>query len=113
MQSSTLEELLSEDKAGLPHKAFEYLKKHTRAYKLALASVVAFPEMYSVLLTEKELNIIPSYEYQLVYVQHAAVTMPVIYAVAVLGTYIDIELFSKIASKSYKKIKGYLNKKLK
>jgi hypothetical protein len=110
MESSNLEELLSEgNKVKIKDKALGYIKKHPRAYKLAIAGVAAFPEMYSVLSAEKGLNIIPSYEYQFAYVQHAAATLPIIYAVAVLGTYIDIELFSRIASRAYKKVKNYIN----
>ena len=103
MEQSNLEGLLSNNKSQIKGKVFSYLKKHPRVYNLAVSSIAAFPEMYSVLSAEKWLNIIPRYEYQFAYVQHAAITLPIIYAVAVVGTYLDIELFSRIASKAYKK----------
>ncbi len=110
VESSNLEELLSDNKSQLKQKAFNYLKKHPKTYKLLLSGIMAFPEMYSGLLTEKELNIIPSYEYHFAYVQHAAATLPVIYAVAVIGTYLDIELARVVYSKFGKKIKEYFKK---
>ncbi len=110
MESSNLEELLPENKSQLKQKAFNYLKKHPKTYKLLLSGIMAFPEMYSGLLTEKEFNIIPGYEYHFAYVEHAAATLPVIYAVAVLGTYLDIELARVAYSKFGKKIKNSLKR---
>ncbi|MCL4397151.1 hypothetical protein M1494_02280 [Candidatus Parvarchaeota archaeon] len=107
MESSNLEELLSDNKFQFKQGAFEYLKKHSKAYKIALSGIMAFPEMYSVLLAEKVLHIIPSYEYQFAYVQHATATLPVIYAVAVIGTYLDLELVKAVYLKFGKRIKDY------
>ncbi|MCL4372735.1 hypothetical protein M1384_01575 [Candidatus Parvarchaeota archaeon] len=102
MGPSNLEGLLSNDKVQIKDKFFGYIKKHPKAYKLAVLGIAAFPEAYSVLLAEKGLNIIPSYEYQFAYVQHAAITLPITYGVAVIGTYIDFKLFSMAALKLYK-----------
>ncbi|MGC8533190.1 MAG: hypothetical protein ACP5MV_00985 [Candidatus Parvarchaeum sp.] len=68
---------------------------------------MAFPEMYSVLSAERTLHIIPSYEYQFAYVQHAAAILPVIYGVAVIGVYLDLELARVAYLKFGKKIKYY------
>ena len=106
MAADNLEHLLSEDKRKIKQKVFNYIRKHPRMYNLAVSSIAAFPEMYAVLSAEKKLNIIPIHEYQFAYMQHAAVTLPIVYAVAVIGTYIDFKLFSMAALKLYKHFNG-------
>jgi hypothetical protein len=102
MGFTSLDTLLSGEGKQIKHNALGSLKKHAKTYKLAISSIFAFPEMYCGLLIEKESNLIPPYEYQLAYLHYAAVTFPILYAFAVMGTYIDLELFKVTISKFYK-----------
>lgn len=68
-------------------------KVYNKLYKLGFAIGLSSPEVYSTLSLEKYLHIIPIYEYNFAYVTHAALTLPILYSVAILGTYVDITLF--------------------
>jgi hypothetical protein len=93
--------LLPEEKSG-GNKTV----KHKTLYKLGISAAVAFPELYFVLTAEKQLGLIPSYEYNLAYVQHAMLTIPILYAVAIAGSYIDVSLFSSAASRLYRYLRN-------
>ncbi len=110
MKSDNLEFILSKQKESKSlEKAYSAVKNHEKSFKLGFSAGFALPEVFSVLAFERYSKIIPNYEYNFAYVQHAAVTLPFIYVIAVAATYLDASMTMHYLKKAYGLVKNRKN----
>ncbi len=80
------------------------VKSHKKL--IGVSAAAAIPEMYTALEIARSAGLIPTYMFDFVYIQHAAVSIPLLYPFAVGISYIDLYATKKAAEKIYGKAKS-------
>ncbi len=81
------------------NKKLERVLEMADKHKFTISSLYSGAEVYLVLNMEKAANIIPQNEFDLVYISHAYISIPILYSIAFGVTYLEVKYGIKIANK--------------